>query len=119
MGLEEWVANRWVVPHVASRDEVADLLDAVAVDLVTAAATAAPAWRLAIGYTAALPLVIGESAKGTAEYLEHCSRKRHEVTYESVGGVSGEEADELLGVVRELREEVVAWLRRHHPALAG
>jgi hypothetical protein len=25
MGLEEWVANRWLVPHVATRAEVAAL----------------------------------------------------------------------------------------------
>jgi len=145
MGFDEWVANRWVVPHVATREEVAELLAAVAVDLETARATAAPAWRFAVAYTAglrlctlalnasgyraggerkhyrtiaALPLVIGDSAKDTAAYLEVCSRKRHEVTYESVGGVSGEEADELVGVVRDLRHEVVAWLLRAHPALA-
>jgi hypothetical protein len=145
MGLDDWVANRWVVPHVATREEVAELLAAVAVDLQTAEATAAPGWRFAIAYTAglrlctlvlnafghraagerkhyrtiaALPLVMGDSAKDTAGYLEQCSRKRHEVTYESVGGVSGEEADELVGVVRDLRHEVVAWLLRAHPALA-
>ena len=145
MGLDEWVANRWIVPFVATREEVAALLAAVAVDLETARATATPAWRFAIAYTAglrlctlalnasghraagerkhyrtiaALPLVMGDSAKDTAEYLEQCSRKRHEVTYESVGGVSGEEADELVGAVRELRDTVVAWLSRHHPALA-
>lgn len=67
---------------------------------------------------AALPLVMGDSAKDTAEYLEQCSRKRHEVTYESVGGVSDEEADELVDVVRELREAVVAWLRRYHQGIA-
>jgi hypothetical protein len=145
MALEEWAANKWVVPHVATPQEVADLLEAVAVDLATAAGAQAPAWRFAIAYTAglrlctvalhasgyrasgerkhfrtiaALPLVMGVSSKETADYLEQCSRKRHEVTYESVGGISRGEADELLGAVRELRDEVVAWLRRSHRELA-
>jgi hypothetical protein len=144
MRLEEWAANRWLVPHVATREEVAALFEAVAVDLETAVAAAAPAWRFAIAYTAglrlctialnaaghrasgdrkhyrtimALPLVMGASAQPTAEYLEQCSRKRHEVTYESVGGISSAEADELLDAVRELRE-AVAWLRRSHRSLA-
>jgi len=41
VSLEEWVVNRWLVPHVATRQEVAELLEAVAVDLETAAAAAA------------------------------------------------------------------------------
>jgi len=145
MGIEDWEANGWVVPHLATREEVTELLAAVEVDIETAMATVAPAWRFAIAYTAALrlctlalnasghrasgdrkhyrtiaalPLVTGGWARDTADYLEQCSRKRHEVTYESVGGVSGEEADELVGAVRELRGEVVDWLRREHPAFA-
>ena len=144
MGLEEWVANHWLFPHEATREDVVDLLAAVDVDLDTATATVAPAWRFAIAYTAALrlctvalhatgfrvagdrkhfrtlaalPLVIGGTAKDTALYLEQCSRKRHEVTYESVGGISADEADELVSAVRELRIEVVGWLKRTHRAL--
>jgi hypothetical protein len=144
MGLVDWEGNRWVVAHEATREEVAELLSAVVVDLETAVATAAPAWRFAIAYTAALrlctvalgaagyrasgerkhsrtiaalPLVVGESAQELAEYLESCSRKRHEVTYESVGGISGGEADELVAAVKELRALVVAWLTRSHPRL--
>jgi len=59
-----------------------------------------------------------DSAKDTADYLEQCSRKRHEVTYETVGGISAAEADELVSVVRDLRDEVVVWLRRAYPAVA-
>ena len=144
MGLEDWIANRWLVPHDPAREEVAALLAAVDVDLETAAGTAAPAWRFAIAYTAALrlctlalsasghrvsgdrkhyrtiaalPLILGTGFRDTAEYLEHCSRKRHAVTYESLGGVSDAEADELVGAVRELRERVMAWLRRTHRPL--
>ena len=145
MGLEAWEANRWLVAHEATREELADLLAAVAVDDETALAAAAPAWRFAIAYTAALrlctvalhaagyrttgerkhhrtiaalPLILGPSAERLAEYLEVCSRKRHEVAYESVGGISPEEADELLAAVRELRVAVVGWLRRSWPDLA-
>jgi hypothetical protein len=146
MGLEEWVANRWVVPHVATRAEMTEFLAAVEVDLETATAAMAPAWCFAIAYTAALrlcslalnaagyrasgerrhyrtitalPLVMAGAAQDTAAYLEQCSRKRHEVTYESVGGISADEADELVSAVRELRTEIVGWLERSHPALVS
>ena len=145
MGIDEWVANRWLVPHEPTREEIRALLAAVEVDLETAAGTAAPGWRFAIAYAAALrlctlalnasghrasgdrkhyrtiaalSLLLGPEAQATAEYLEQCSRKRHEVTYESVGGVSPAEADELVQAVRELRETVSAWLRRSHRTLA-
>jgi len=62
--------------------------------------------------------VVGGWAGEVAEYLESCSRKRHEVTYDSVSGISGAEADELVTAVRELREVVMGWLRRSHPELA-
>ncbi len=60
--------------------------------------------------TARLVLDVSE----LAEFLDHCRTKRHEVTYETVGVVSREEAEELFGAVRELERHVRDWLAREH-----
>ena len=33
------------------------------------------------------------------------------------GGVSGTDADELIEFVKDLRDEVIAWLKKNHPEL--
>ena len=37
----------------------------------------------------------------------------------TAGMVSAKEAQELYDFTTELREEVIAWLKKHHPKLAG
>jgi hypothetical protein len=39
------------------------------------------------------------------------------VEYEYVGGASGPDADELIEFVKDLRDEVIAWLKKKHPEL--
>jgi hypothetical protein len=57
MSLPDWLANRWLVQHESSREEVEDLLAVVDRDLTDAAIEGlSPDWRLGIVYNAALQL---------------------------------------------------------------
>jgi hypothetical protein len=42
-------------------------------------------------------------------------KKRNIVEYEYVGGATEDEADELIGSVKSLRDDVLRWLRMKHP----
>ena len=57
MSLTDWLANRWIVRHEATVDEIRDLLAVVDRDLADAAVPRLSAdWRLGIAYNAALQL---------------------------------------------------------------
>ncbi len=57
MSLSDWLANRWIVTHVTSRNEIADLLAVVQRDLDDAQVPRlSDVWRLGITYNAALQL---------------------------------------------------------------
>jgi len=42
---------------------------------------------------------------------------RNIVEYDYVGAVTGENAEELIEFVTELKREVMVWLKRNHPEL--
>jgi hypothetical protein len=65
----------------------------------------------------AMPLILGESRKVDANYLDSCRKKRNTVEYDYVGGASREDARELLEFTNELRQEVREWLRDRHREL--
>lgn len=136
MSLRQWADNGWLVPHRATEQELADLIAAADADLADARKDISPAWRFAIAYNAALrlctvalagsgyraardqkhyrtiaalPLTIGKTADELATFLDQCRTKRHDVTYESLSGVSEGEADELVAAVEELDELVRRW----------
>jgi hypothetical protein len=52
-----------------------------------------------------------------AEYLEACRTKRNRVEYDYVGGASDDDVSELLDFAKELRGQVLKWLKASHPAL--
>ena len=57
MTLRSWLANRWLVEHETSAEEIADLLSLVDRDLIDAkVAGVSSDWRLAMAYNAALQL---------------------------------------------------------------
>jgi hypothetical protein len=57
MTLADWLANRWIVAHQATIEEIADLFAVVDRDLEDAAIPRLSAdWRLGIAYNAALQL---------------------------------------------------------------
>jgi hypothetical protein len=52
-----------------------------------------------------------------ADFLDSCQSKRNIVEYDRIGAVSGAERVDLVELVKELREEVLQWLRERHPEL--
>jgi hypothetical protein len=144
MSLKQWEDNGWLKPHRTSRQEISNLLNIVERDLQDARREISADWRFGIAYNAALklcrillsaegyrpshelqhyrtlaalPEILGEAKKADAKYLDDCRKKRNIVEYEYVGGASGPDADELIEFVKDLRDEVIAWLKKKHPEL--
>ena len=144
MRLKQWADNGWLKPHRTSRKEISSLLRIVDRDLDDAQGDISFDWRFGIAYNAALklcrillsaegyrpshelqhyrtlaalPEILGEAKKPDAEYLDDCRKKRNIVEYDYVGGASESDADELIGFVKEFKDEVIAWLKKTHPEL--
>ena len=144
MSLKQWEDNGWLKPHRTSRQEISNLLNIVERDLQDARREISADWRFGIAYNAALklcrillsaegyrpshelqhyrtlaalPEILGEAKKADAKYLDDCRKKRNIVEYEYVGGASGPDADELIEFVKDLRDEVIAWLKKNRPEL--
>ena len=142
MSLQKWLEYGWLRPHQSSRKEITDLLRIIDRDLQDAAGNISADWRFGIAYNAALklctillysegyrpektlqhfrtiqslPLILGNNHETDAKYLDTCRNKRNVVEYDYVGGVTEEDVDELIAFVKELREEVIQWLRENHP----
>jgi hypothetical protein len=142
--LRQWADSGWLRPHQSSRKEVAGLLSIVDRDLDDAAGDISADWQFGIAYNAALklctillhasgyrpektlmhfrtiaalPLILGVSRKDDAAYLDACRMKRNTVEYDMAGAATGADAAELLKFARELRTDVLAWLKKHHPEL--
>ena len=144
MSLKQWADNGWLKPHRTSPKEISSLLSIVERDLNDARGDISSDWRFGIAYNAALklcrillaaegyrpshelqhyrtlaalPEILGEAKKADAEYLNDCRKKRNIVEYDDVGGASGSDVDELIGFVKEFKDEVIAWLKKNHPDL--
>ena len=145
MSLQKWVEFGWLRAHQSSRREIAGLLSIVDRDLKDAHEKAISSdWRLGIAYNAALklctillhasgyraeralqhkrtidalPLILGESRKDDAAYLDACRIKRNEVEYDTAGAATDTDADELLEFATTLREDVLGWLKANRPEL--
>ncbi len=144
MSLRQWADNGWLKPHRTSRKEISSLLSIVERDLTDARRDISSDWRFGIAYNAALklsrillsaegyrpshelqhyrtlaalPEILGETKKEDAEYLNDCRKKRNVVEYDTVGGASDFDADELISFVEGFKDEVTAWLKKNHPEL--
>jgi len=144
MSLQKWFEYGWLRPHQTSKKEISDLLRIIHRDLHDAAGDISADWRFGIAYNAALklctillytegyrperilqhyrtiqalPLILGSNREADAKYLDTCRNKRNVVEYDYVGGVTDEDVHELVAFVKELRDEVLRWLKEHHAAL--
>lgn len=144
MTLEQWLENRWLKHHATTAEEIRRLMTIVERDLRDARADVSPDWRFGIAYNAALklctialfaagykpertlhhyrtiqalPKVLGPTKNADAAYLDACRAKRNMAEYDTVGAASGQEADELIQFVEELKEDIVAFVEKHHPHL--
>lgn len=144
MSLDDWLRNKWLVKHKSSSDEIAGLLAIVERDLANARVDGlADDWKFNIAYNAALQaataalaaagfraareqhhyrtiqslaLTIGWPA-AKVEQIDRFRKKRNIIGYESAGVVSEREAREMHELAVALRDDVLAWLRKHHPKL--
>jgi len=144
MTLEQWERNGWLKAEPATSVEIANLLAIVERDLEDAKSSISADWQFGITYNAALklctillrgegyrpihglqhyrtimamPLILGESRKDDANYLDACRIKRNTVEYDYVGGASRDDAKELLEFVNGFRQEVLVWLKDNHGEL--
>ena len=145
MSLEEWKKNGWLKEHRTSPQEIANLFAIVRRDLTDAKAQQVSAdWRFGIAYNAALklctillyasgykperalqhyraiqslPLILGNTYKEEAKYLDTCRNKRNAAEYDYVGVASADDVDELIDFVKELRATIIKWLEEKHPQL--
>ncbi|MEO5800926.1 MAG: hypothetical protein ABIS00_15900 [Gemmatimonadales bacterium] len=144
MSLIAWQANRGIVPHEVTTDEITELFAVVDRDLADAAVPRLSAdWQLGIGYNAALQLAtlalaaagyrpVRERAherailslehtvgtpQATINLLDAVRRRRNIINYERAGTTSDAEAAEVLAAASALRAQIARWLRRNHPTL--
>jgi hypothetical protein len=145
MSLKQWADNNWLRPHKTSPQEIGDLLAIVERDLADAERDISADWRFGIAYNAALklctillyasgyrpdkgnlahyrtlaalPLILGAKRKDDADYLDTCRTKRNTVEYDMAGAATKQNAAELVEFTKELRQDVLDWLRKNHPAL--
>lgn len=146
MRLQQWKSNGWLQAHRTSPAQIADLLAIVDRDLEDSLRDLSPDWQFGIAYNAALklctillyacgyrpeknlahyrtlaalPLILGDDRKDDADYLDTCRAKRNTAEYDTAGTVNRSEADELREFTRELRNDVITWLKANHPTLVS
>ncbi len=144
MSLKDWLKNGWLVEHKTSRQEISNLLGVADRDLADCKAQGLSAdWRMNISYNAALQTatavlaacgyrasrdshhyrVIQSLAYTTGADIELIRRfdrfrkKRNVGGYEQAGMVSDKEADEMIVLAQQLREEIYRWMQINHPEL--
>ncbi len=146
MTLKQWADNGWLKPHQTSRQEIGKLLSITRRDLTDArSGEISDDWRFGIAYNAALklctvllyaegyrppqtlahyrtlqalPVILGTERKADADYLDACRIKRNSVEYDSVGGATAADADELIEFAESLEKDVLNWLRSARPQFA-
>ena len=67
----------------------------------------------------ALEFTLGNTHKGTLIHLSKSSALRHTSLYTHAGVVQKQDADDLLAAARQLRTDVLDWLRSQHPQPAS
>ena len=147
MSLEKWAEYGWLKAEPTSRDEIKSLQAIVDRDLkdakvtaisedrrfeaaFSAARTAANIALRASGFRTSmqsghhvktiesLELTIKADAK-LIQKIKILSKKRNATSYDSAGNVSKQELELAIKTAGELRRQVIAWLERNHPELAG
>jgi hypothetical protein len=64
-----------------------------------------------------LEFTLGTTQKQTLMHLSKSSKLRHASLYDHAGAVQQQDADDLLEAARQLRTDLLNWLRSQHPSL--
>ncbi|MBN2461905.1 MAG: hypothetical protein JXB60_09900 [Candidatus Cloacimonetes bacterium] len=142
MNLEDYLNNAWLTVHSTSKCEISGLMgivdrnlndiksdisyDSKFVIAYNAALTLCTIILYAKGYKASrdqhhfrtiqtLPMIMGDSKRNDAEYLNTCRSKRNTLDYDYAGAVSKQEVDDLSNFVNLLKKEVIEWLTLNYP----
>ncbi len=144
MSLRDWFKSGWLVEHKTSVEEIKNLLGVADRDLSDCRAEGLSAdWRMNIAYNAALQAAtaalaacgyrasreshhyrviqslahtIGADAKLVSKF-DRFRKKRNIGGYEQAGLVSDKEADEMIALAQELREQIYRWIQMNYPEL--
>ena len=144
MSFADWVNNGWLVAHATSKQEIANLLGIVARDLKDSQVKGvSDDWRFAIAYNAglqaataalaaagyrasrdshhyrviqSLALTVGKDARFIATF-DAFRKKRNVSSYDTGGGISHREVEEMIGIARTLQQEAEQWIRTTHGSL--
>jgi hypothetical protein len=142
MSLKNWLDSGWLTEHKTSPEEIRNLLGVADRDLTDCRSVGLSAdWRMNIAYNAALQAAtaalavcgyrasrdshhyrviqslahtIGADKKLIAQF-DKFRKKRNIGGYEQAGLVSDKEADEMVVLGQQLREEVELWIRANYP----
>ncbi len=134
-----------IAPHKTSKGELDELRAAVARNLKDAAIEElSDDNRFGIAYQAALllakiaiacagyrvkgqgahqtsfevmQLALGAKFQATSDYFNVCRRKRNDIAYDSEGIVSTQDVADLIEKANAFRDEIEAWISKHHPTL--
>ncbi|HNX74566.1 MAG TPA: hypothetical protein PLM07_09935 [Candidatus Rifleibacterium sp.] len=142
MSLETWLEFGWIKAHRTSKQEIDSLFAMIERDLKDSKeSNVSDDWKFGIAYNAALklctvllnasgyransssahhytikalPLILGDSRKKDADYLDQCRRLRNKVEYDMVGGATIEDIKDLIDFIEEFSIEVKQWLKANH-----
>lgn len=144
MTLDTWQRNGWLVPHEPTPRAIDDLFTVIERDLRDARIRRlSPDWRMAIAYNAALQTANAALAaagfetsreahhlraiaslphtlgipEAVADRLDGFRKMRNDAGYERAGGVSKENAREVLELAIDLRGRLITHLRGRRPDL--
>ena len=145
VSLEDWLGKKLIEKHRPSAGEIASLLHICDRDLgKVKIIELGPDWRLSIAHNAALQAAAaalaaaGYHARKEGQHyrviqslaftikadttlikqLDKFRQKRNISDYERAGLVTEQEAEEMIALAKQLRDDVEQWLRAHHPELA-
>lgn len=144
MSLQSWLQNSWLVQHMTTAEEIANLLGLSDRDLAACQVEQLSAdWRFAIAYNAALQAATAalaaagyRAARDNHHYrviqsleftiapsrkmidtFDGFRKKRNISSYDLAGSVSDKEADEVFRLATSLRRDVENWIRTTRPVL--
>ena len=145
MSLEDWLIDKLIETHRPSVGEITNLLHICDRDLEKCKIKKlGPDWRLSIAHNAALQAATaalaatGYRARKEGQHyrviqslaftintdpaiikqLDKFRQKRNISDYERAGLVTEQEAEEMIALAKQLRDDVEQWLRIHHLKLA-
>ena len=144
--LENWLNDKLIVRHRPSARGIAELLHICDRDLgKVEIIELGPDWRLSIAHNAAVQAAkaalaaVGYRARkegqhylalqslaftidtspATIKQLDRFRGKRNISDYERAGLVTEQEAQEMIALAKQLRNDVEQWLRAHYPDLVS